>query len=149
MTSLFLLSFFGAIISAVIGTIWYSSVTPMGKVYMEYLGFNKLSKEEQEKKIKEMKPKMPKMYLAQIGLSLLTSFATVFIVGMSMGNGMPFFMALGFVVMNWLCFMVPVIGSNLLWGNCDRKIVWKRFFSEIFANLLTIVIIAYITSFFV
>lgn len=149
MLSLFLLSIFGAFLSALIGTIWYSSATPMGKVHIEYLGFNKLSKEEQEKKIKEMKPKMPKMYAAQILLSLLTSFATVFIVGMSMGNGLPFIMAAGFVTMNWLCFMVPIIGSNILWSNCDRKLAWKKFFSEIFANLVTVLAIAYITSFFI
>ncbi len=149
MLSLFLLTLFGALLSIGIASIWYSSSTPMGKIHMKYLGFDKLHHDEQKKIMEEMKPKMFKMYAAQTFLSLLTSFATVFIVGMSMGNGLPFFMAAMFVAMNWLCFMVPVIGSNIIWGNCDRKLAWKKFFSDTSVNLITIIIIAYITSFFV
>lgn len=116
---------------------------------MQYLGFDTLSKEEQKKKIEEAKPKMMKMYLTQMGLSLLTTLAVTFIVTTSLKNGLPLIMALGFVAMNWLCFMVPIIGSNILWSNCDRKIAMKKFFSDIFANLVTILVIALIVSFFV
>lgn len=145
---MFLLSLFGTIISAIIGTIWYSDKTPMGRIHMQYLGFDTLSKEEQKKKIEEAKPKMMKMYLTQMGLSLLTTLAVTFIVTTSLKNGLPLIMALGFVAMNWLCFMVPIIGSNILWSNCDRKIAMKKFFSDIFANLVTILVIALIVSFF-
>lgn len=147
--TIFLLSLFGTIISAIIGTIWYSDKTPMGRIHMQYLGFDTLSKEEQKKKIEEAKPKMMKMYLTQMGLSLLTTLAVTFIVTTSLKNGLPLIMALGFVAMNWLCFMVPIIGSNILWSNCDRKIAMKKFFSDIFANLVTILVIALIVSFFV
>jgi hypothetical protein len=146
--TMFLLSLFGTIISAIIGTIWYSDKTPMGRIHMQYLGFDTLSKEEQKKKIEEAKPKMMKMYLTQMGLSLLTTLAVTFIVTTSLKNGLPLIMALGFVAMNWLCFMVPIIGSNILWSNCDRKIAMKKFFSDIFANLVTILVIALIVSFF-
>lgn len=147
--TIFLLSLFGTIISAIIGTIWYSDKTPMGRIHMQYLGFDTLSKEEQKKKIEEAKPKMMKMYLTQMGLSLLTTLAVTFIITTSLKNGLPLIMALGFVAMNWLCFMVPIIGSNILWSNCDRKIAMKKFFSDIFANLVTILVIALIVSFFV
>ena len=96
-----------------------------------------------------MKPKMAKMYVGQLVLSLLTSFATVFIIIMSVQNGIPFFAAVGFVLFNWLCFMVPIIGSDILWGNVDRTIAWKKFFSDISANLVTLLLIALLTSFFV
>ena len=43
--------------------------TPMGRVHMQYLGFDKLSKEEQDKKIEEAKPHMRKSYLGQTLLS--------------------------------------------------------------------------------
>lgn len=148
MFTMIMLAFAGAVIAAVIGSFWYSNATPMGKIHMQYLGFDKLSDEEKQKKIAEAKPMMPKMYAAQMTLSLLTAFATVFIVTMSMQNGLPFTLALGFVVMNWLCFMVPVTGSGILWGNVDRSIAWKKFFSEIFANLLTLLVIALLASFF-
>ena len=147
--TLFLLSLFGTIISAIIGTIWYSDKTPMGRIHMRYLGFDTLSKEEQKKKIEEAKPKMMKMYLVQMGLSLLTTLAVTFIIITSLKNGLSLLLALGFVAMNWLCFMVPIIGSNILWSNCDRKIAMKKFFSDIFANLVTVLVVALVVSFFV
>lgn len=148
MITILLLSLVGAILAAVIGTLWYSNKTPMGKIHMRYLGFDKLSPEEQKQKIKEAKPKMLKIYGAQMALSFLTSFSVILITVMTMKGGFPFSLALGFVVLNWLCFMVPIIGSGILWSNCDPKIAWKKFFSDIFANLVTVLLIAYLASFF-
>ncbi len=68
---------------------------------------------------------------------------------MSMRNGLTFGMALGFVALNWLCFVVPTIGSGVLWSNCDRSIAWKKFFSDILSNLVTLVLVAFLASFFV
>ncbi|NDE68109.1 DUF1761 domain-containing protein [bacterium] len=149
MTSIILLAILGAVLSAVVGTIWYSMGTPMGKIHMRYLGFDRLTDDEKKQKMEEAKPMMAKMYGGQMLLSLLTSFATVFIITMSMRNGLTFGMALGFIVMNWLCFMVPIIGSGLIWGNCDRAIVWKKFFSDIGANLVTLLVIAFLAKLFV
>ena len=149
MITILLLSIAGAVIAAVVGTLWYSPKTPMGKVHMQFLGFDALSPEEQQKKIAEAKPTMPKLYAAQMLLSLLTAFAVVVIITMSMQNGIPFTIALGFVAFNWLCFVVPTIGAGVIWSNCERKIAWKHFFSDIFCNLLTIVLTATLTSFFV
>lgn len=149
MLSIILLSIVGAVLAAVVGTLWYSNKTPMGRIHMHYLGFDKLSPEEQQNKMQTGKSMMPKMYAGQMILSLLTSFAVVFIITMSVRNGVPFTLALGFVVLNWLCFMVPIIGSGILWSNCDRTIAWKKFFSDIFANLVTLLVIAFLVSFFV
>ena len=91
---------------------------------------------------------MPKMYAAQMVLSLLTSFAVVFIVTMSVHNGLSLAMAIGFIAMNWLCFMVPLIGSSILWSNCDRSLAWKKFFSDIFENLLTLILVALVAGLF-
>jgi hypothetical protein len=84
-----------------------------------------------------------------MALSFLTAFAVVFITTMSMQNGLSFWMAVGFVMLNWLCFVVPTIGSGILWGNCDPKIAWQKFFSDILSNLVTILLIAFVASFFV
>lgn len=149
MTSILLLSVAGAVLSAIIGTFWYSSGTPMGKIHMRSLGFDKLTPDEQKKKIAEAMPGMPKVYAAQMLLSFLTAFAVVYTVMMSVQNGTPVLTALGFPVFNWLCFMVPVQGSALLWGNVDREIVWKKFFSDIFANLVTVLAIAALAALFV
>lgn len=148
MTTILLLSLVGTILSVVVGTFWYSNSTPMGRVHMQYLGFDKLSVDEQKRKMEEAKPMMPKMYASQMALSFLTSFATVFIVTMSIQNGLNLGMAVGFVVFNWFCFMVPVVGSNIIWGNCDPKLAWKKFFSDSSANLVTVLLIALMTSLF-
>lgn len=113
MTTLVLLALGGAVMATVIGTIWYSPLTPMGRLHMQYLGFDKLSAEERAAKIAEANPMMPKLYAAQLFLSLLTAFAVVFIITMSMQNGVSFTMAAGFVMLNWLCFTVPAIGSGI------------------------------------
>lgn len=149
MTTILLLALAGSVLAAIVGTIWYSNATPMGRLHMRYLGFDKLTPEEQKKSIDEAKPKMPKMYAAQMGLSFLTAFSVVFIVTMSVTNGVPLMGAIGFVIMNWLCFVVPTIGAALLWGNCDRKIVWRKFFSDILSSLVTLLLIALMTSLFI
>lgn len=149
MTTILLLSLAGAVIAAIVGTFWYSDKTPMGRIHMRSLGMDKLSDEEKKKLIEAAKPTMWKSYLAQMSLSFLTAFATVFIITMSMQNGVPFGLSLGFVALNWLCFMVPIIGSNIIWGNTDRSIAWPKFFSEIFANLVTIILVALLAKLFV
>lgn len=132
----------GVVVSIILGTFWYSQLTPMGRLHMQYVGFDKLSKEEQDQKIVEMKPVMWKYYLGQTVLSALTSVAVVTIVYMSMQNGVSKEMAVGFVLINWLCFMVPVHGSNVIWGNCDRAIAWKKFVYDSASNLVTVLLIA-------
>ncbi len=149
MITILLLSLVGAGIAVLVGTLWYSNATPMGKIHMRYLGFDKLSPEEQKRKMEEAKPMMLKMYVAQIALSFLTAFSVVFIIIMTVENGVSLGIAFGFVVMNWLCFIVPTIGSGILWSNCDRAIAWKKFFSDIFSNLVTVTLIALLASFFV
>jgi Na+/citrate or Na+/malate symporter len=112
------LAVFGAIIAAVVGTVWYSDKTPMGRLHMKYLGFDKLNEEEKKKNIEEAKPKMFKMYLAQMLLSFLTAFAVV-------------------------------LGTGILWSNCDRSIAWKKFFSDISSNLVTLLLTALLASLFI
>jgi hypothetical protein len=142
------ISLIGAIIAAVVGTFWYSNATPMGKIHMKYLGFDNLTDEEKKQKMIEAKPMMWKMYTGQIVLSLLTAFSVTFITILSIRNGLSLGAGLGFVAFNWLCFMVPIIGSGILWSNCDRSIAWKKFFSDIASNLVIVVLISLMASLF-
>ncbi len=146
--TILLLSLAGVVISIVVGSIWYSPGTPMGKVHMRYLGFDKLSAEEQKQHIEEAKPKMPKIYAGQILFSLLTSTFTVFVITMSVQNGVPLAMAVMFPVLGWLCFTAPAVGGGILWGNTEGELAWKRFFSETLCTLVTILLIALLVSFF-
>lgn len=149
MITLILLSVAGAVIAAVVGTFWYSPGTPMGKIHMKAVGCDNLSPEEMAKKMAEAKPMMPKMYAGQMLLSLLTSAAVVFIVTMSLEKGLTLPMALGFVAFNWLAFVVPNVGSSIIWGNVDRSIAWKKFFSDIFSSLVTMLLVGLLASLFV
>ncbi|MDE2038170.1 MAG: DUF1761 family protein [Patescibacteria group bacterium] len=148
MITIIILAIAGAVIYAVIGTLWYSDKTPMGKIHMRSLGMDKLTEEERKQKMEAGKAVMPKMYAAQLGLSFLTSFWVVFVVLESLHNGLPLFMAVGFAVFSWLCFTVPAIGTGMLWSSCDRGLAWKRFFSDSASNLVTILAIAFAASLF-
>ncbi len=148
MATILVLSFAGAVLAAVVGTVWYSNVTPMGKLHMRYLGFDALSLEQQQQKITEAKSGMWKLYVGQMLLSFIMAFAVVFIMVTSIQNGLSARMSFGFVLMNWLCFMVPIVGSTILWGNCSRDIAWKKFFSDISANLVTVFLIAVLATLF-
>lgn len=142
-----LLGIIGVVISVAIGMLWYSMKTPMGKIHMESLGFTKLSKEEQEKRMEEMKPQMWKYYVGQIILSLLTSLFIAFIMIEQKGFGSG--IIYGEVGLVWLCFTVPMIGQGLLWGNYEKRLRWKKFFSDIFMNLITYFVIIFVFSFIV
>lgn len=146
--TILLLSLAGVVISVVVGMLWYNPSTPMGRIHIRYLGFDILSPEEQKKLIEEAKPKMPKIYTGQMLLSLLTSTFTVFVITMSVQNGVPLAMAVMFPVLGWLCFTVPAVGGGILWGNPEGELAWKRFFSETLCTLVTILLIALLVSFF-
>ncbi len=146
MTTIILLSLLGSVIAAAIGTFWYSNATPMGKIHMRFLGFDKLSPEEQKQKIEEAKPTMWKLYLGQMALSFLMSFFVVFVVTTSIKNGLPLQQAIWFPVMAWLCFTLPAIGGAIIWGNCERAIAWKKFFSDTLSVLVTILVIGLIAG---
>jgi hypothetical protein len=113
------------------------------------LGFSDLSPEEQKALIEKAKPTMPKIYAGQMLLSFLTSGFTVFVVSMSVQNGVPLSMAIMFPILAWLCFTVPAVGGGILWSNTEGELAWKRFLSETLCTLVTILLIALMTSFFI
>lgn len=146
MTHIILITILGAIVSLIIGSIWYSDKTPMGRLHMQTLGFDKLTKEEQAKAIEEAKPHMWKSFLIQFVLSALTAFFIAMVSVKGVMNGESFGTITAYSLLNWFCFMVPVIGSNILWGNIDRKIALKKFFSEIASYLVTVAAILLIAK---
>ncbi len=146
MTTILIVGIIGSIISAVVGTLWYSNATPMGKWHMQYLGFDKLSDEEKQKLIAEAKPKMWKAYSAQMFLSFLTAFFIGFVTKYTIQNGGPANAVYSYVLMIWVAFTVPMIGQNILWGKTEGSLAWKRFISDCLSNLLTLLIVTYIAS---
>lgn len=145
--TILLIGILGSFISAIVGTMWYnSSLTPMGRWHMQYLGVDKLSKEEFAAMVKEAKPKMWKTYGAQMFLSLLTSLFIGIVTSYSVQNGAPASSVYYYLPMIWLCFTVPQIGQNILWGTSEGSLAWKRFISDSASNLVTFFIIAFIAT---
>lgn len=124
----------GIFISIVIGTLWHMPQSPFGKIHMEYLGFDKLTKQEQAQKIEEAKPHMWKIYLSQSILSAMNSYVLYFIYSkINSVNDTAYVL-----LIVWLGFVIPLIGSNLLWGPCeDNKLRVKKFVSDALYNLVT------------
>jgi hypothetical protein len=141
-----LLGIVGVIISMAVGMLWYSLRTPMGNIQMLATNSN-ISKEEHLKHMEELKPHMWKYLVAQAFLALLTSLFIAFIMieQRTLGSGVIY----GEVGIAWLCFTVPIVGQSLLWGNYDKKLRWKKFFSDIFSNLVTYLLIVLVFSFIV
>jgi len=146
MTTALLIGVVGAIMSAVIGTIWYSPGTPMGKWHMAALGWYELSSEAQAAKMAEMKPKMWKTYAVQMLLSFLSSFYIGFATTYTVQNGGPASAVYYYIVMIWIAFTVPIIGQNVLWGNTRGVLAWKRFFSDSLCNLITFSVVAFMAT---
>ncbi len=146
MTITIIIGIIGAIISAIIGTLWYSDKSPMGRLHMKCLGFDKLSQAEKDALKKEAMPNMWKVYSLQMVLSLITSLFIGFVTSYTVANGGPASAVYFYVVFIWVAFTVPIIGQSLLWGNVDRSLVWKKFFSDISYNLLTFIIIAFVAT---
>lgn len=138
MTHIILITLIGALVSIIIGSIWYSDKTPMGRLHMRVVGFDKLSKEEQLKLIEEVKPHMWKSFLGQFILSAMTAFFIAVVSVTGTANGLPFVMAIMYGAFAWICFIIPVIGSSIIWGNVDRKIAWKKFFFDSLSYMVTI-----------
>jgi hypothetical protein len=149
MTIIIIIGIIGAIISAVIGTFWYGEKSPMGKLHMQYLGFDKLSQEEKDALMREAKPKMKKIYGLQLLLSFITSFFIGFVTLYTVSNGGPAGAVYFYVIFTWLAFTVPIIGQGLLWSNVEKTIARKKFFSDSVYNLVTFLVIAFVATLFV
>lgn len=146
--TIILIGILGAIISAITGKYWYSNSTRMGKIQMQYLGFDKLTQQEKDDLIAKAKPEMWKSYSAQMFLSFLTATFIALVTSFTVQNGAPASAIFFYVIAIWIAFVVPMIGQNLIWGNADRSLVWKKFISDASYNLVTFLIIAFLTTLF-
>ena len=110
MVSLFFIAVLGVVISMIIGMVWHMPNVPTGNLHMEYIGFNKLSASEQKKQMEAAQPHMWKSFLGQAILSYLSSFFIVFVMYYTTQAGLSSSMVYGYVLMIWLCFVIPTFG---------------------------------------
>ena len=148
MVSIILVGIIGAVIGIVVGMVWYSDKTPMGKWHMASFGFDKLSPEERARLIAEAKPRMVRQFSAQALLSFITALFIGAVTSYSVQNGAPASSVFFYIPAIWLAFTVPMVGQNLLWGSAKGALAWKRFFSDSFSNLVTYLLVAFVATLF-
>ncbi len=121
----FLAILVSAVVSMIIGSIWYGPL--FGKMYMQEMGMIQWSDEQK----KAMRSKMTVSYSMQFVASLVTFYVLAyFMVGfgqMTVSGGL---MMAGIV---WIGFVVPLKLGEALWGG-KMKLFWLA----IFANLITL-----------
>lgn len=105
----------GAVVSMVIGSIWYGPL--FGKQFMQAMGMNSWTPEEQA----AMKQKMMVSYVAQFVASLVMFFVLAKLIGdlgeLTVAGGM--IVALWI----WIGFVVPVKLGDLIWGG-KKVLFW-------------------------
>ena len=148
MVTIIIVGVIGAIIGIVVGMVWYSDKTPMGRWHMAALGFDKLSPEERERMKADAKPRMWKQFSAQTLLSFITALFIAAVTSVSLQNGAPASSVFYYIPAIWLAFTVPLVGQNILWGTSKGALAWKRFFSDSFANLITYLLVAFVATLF-
>ncbi len=107
----------GAVVSMVVGSIWYGPL--FGKKWMEICGVSAMD----EAKRKEMQKAAMSLYLTQFLLTLLQLF--VLVNQMTWGGWTG--QAIGVSFFYWLGFIMPTIAGSAMWNNDSTKVKWARF----------------------
>ncbi len=117
-----------AVISLVLGSIWYGPL--FGKAWARIMGTDTMSPEE----CKKMQQKAMPLYFVQFVLSLVQVFVLAHITGFSWGSGVLS------AIWAWIGFVLPTVAGASMWTNEPRKLAWQRFFIQAGFQLLCFVV---------
>jgi hypothetical protein len=130
-----------AILSIVVGAIWYGPL--FGKIWMQMMGVD-MSTVSPEK-MKEMQKSSRPLYVMQFLASLLTVYIFAFYVkGWQPQPGIHGGIINGFFV--WLGFVMPTIAGQVLWSGKTKKMILQSFLVSSGYQLLMFVIFGTILS---
>lgn len=105
-----------AVLSMVIGYIWYGPL--FGKKWMEITGATHLDKAAREKMQKSAGP----LYLVQFGLTLFQVMVLAYYIqGWKDASGLENSLWI------WAAFVMPIVAGSAMWNNDAKKIAWARF----------------------
>lgn len=150
MTINFLAIIVVTIATFIAGALWFGPI--FGKVWMKIHHADKLSKEEMAKSMKGMW----KLMTAEFVLTFVMNFFLYFIVTLikgvylSLGTSVgydpagPLLAILVTTFFIWLGFVLPAITSSVLWGNDDRKVMFKKIAISSVYRLFALLAAAYI-----
>ncbi len=123
----------GAVLSMVVGSIWYGPL--FGKKWMEICGVSDVDVEKRKQMQKEAMP----LYGIQFALSILQVYILAhFVQAWEEGSG------IGTAVWIWLGFVMPTIAGCSMWNNNSSKVKWAQFLIQSGYQLVMFVIYGYI-----
>lgn len=106
----------GAILSMVIGAIWYGPI--FGKKWMEIVGVDPNDKETLAKMQKSAMP----MYIVQFVLTLFQILVLAHLIADTKLVG-----GLERSLWIWAAFIIPTLAGAVMWTNDSGRIKWSRF----------------------
>ena len=106
----------GAVLSMVIGAIWYGPV--FGKKWMEIVGVNPGDEEARKKMQKSAGP----LYGIQFLMTLFQVFVLAHLIADTEIAG-----GLERSLWIWAAFVIPTLAGAVMWTNEKRNLVWSRF----------------------
>lgn len=122
-----------------LGTVWYGPL--FGKLWMQFMGAMDakgnmlISKEEMKRKQQQMGP----WYAIQAVLSFATMWVLAWVVAM-----WPTYHGLLAAFIMWLGFVMPTIGSGLIWDEMANKERLQRFAITATYQLILLLISGYL-----
>jgi hypothetical protein len=106
----------GAVLSMVIGFIWYGPL--FGRIWMKIEGANPNDVEDRKKMQKGAGP----LYAIQFLLSLVQVYIITLI-----NTGLPLSASIHSAILLWFGFSLPLVAGNAMWNNKPRKVKWTQF----------------------
>jgi hypothetical protein len=106
----------GAILSMVVGALWYGPL--FGNKWMEIIGASKLD----DKARKEMQKNAGPLYLVQFLLTLFQVLLLSHLIADTTRVG-----GLERSLWIWMAFIVPTLAGSVMWTNEPKKQKWSRF----------------------
>jgi hypothetical protein len=121
-----------AIISMIIGSIWYGPL--FGKTWMKIMGADSMSAEKKE----AMKKSMGVMYFIQFILSLITATVLAYFINIA-AMSVPMVSGVCIAIIAWFGFGLAIHAGGALWSGKPKKIACKMFCIAAGAQLITFI----------
>lgn len=123
----------GAILSMIVGALWYGPL--FGKKWMEIIGVDPA-----KEVTKEMQRQAMPLYLVQFVLTLLQVYILSNLITYTGGGGV---WVAGFM---WLGFVMPTIAGCAMWNNNPTRLKWSQFLIQSGYQLSIFVLFGYLIS---
>lgn len=120
----YLAVFAGAVLSMVLGIIWYGPL--FGRKWLEVIGATDKDLEARRKMQESAAP----LYAAQFLLAVFQVWVLAYLI---QGRGLPW---LATALLVWGGFILPTVAASAMWNNDASRVKWARFWIQAGYQLL-------------